>query len=319
MLLAKAGAEVTVIEKQPRAGGRTSAIEGDFIMKSVMFQSHVAMVSANQAYGGGTMVGNVPAEILTRSPHGKESYITAELDLSKVRQARRLSRNFRQRRPDLYGRLTKAMLIGDDGAAPKTETDRAQVQAPPAGKLRVASCQFPVSSDVAHNGAWIRKFMREAQEAGAHLWHTSEVSLSGYAGTDFDSFENYDWQRLREETRAIRPLAQELHLWLVLGSAHYLDADTLRRQPPLGRRQQFICPSFPLDVLCRASRGHDCPAIAPKSAGNAAARLPGRLVGRGLIPQPSAVAGPRRRTFHFWNREHACPSGRSDVTAVTLI
>ena len=28
-MLAKAGAEVTVIEKQPRVGGRTSAIEGD--------------------------------------------------------------------------------------------------------------------------------------------------------------------------------------------------------------------------------------------------------------------------------------------------
>ena len=29
MLLAKAGVEVTVLEKQPRVGGRTSAIEGD--------------------------------------------------------------------------------------------------------------------------------------------------------------------------------------------------------------------------------------------------------------------------------------------------
>ena len=94
----------------------------------------------------------------------------------------------------------------------------------PGDKLRVATCQFPVSGNPAENAKFIREFMHQAAEAGAHLLHTSEASLSGYAGIDFRSFESYEWRALRSETTALRKLAQSLHLWLVLGSAHYLDA-----------------------------------------------------------------------------------------------
>ena len=89
--------------------------------------------------------------------------------------------------------------------------------------LRVASCQFPVSGDVAANAGYIRRYMRRASEAGAHLLHTSEACLSGYAGSDFASFEVYDWTLLRSETGRLRELAKELGVWLVLGSAHFLD------------------------------------------------------------------------------------------------
>ncbi len=93
-------------------------------------------------------------------------------------------------------------------------------------KLRVATCQFPVSGKPAENGEYIRNFMRQAAEGGAHLLHTSEACLSGYAGTDFSSFTNYDWQALRQETQTLRDLARALKLWLVLGSAHFLDDKT---------------------------------------------------------------------------------------------
>lgn len=93
-------------------------------------------------------------------------------------------------------------------------------------KLRVASCQFPVSEDIAKNAAYIRRYMRRAADAGATLLHTSEAALSGYAGTDFASFDGYDWPRLRQETTRLRDLARDLRIWLVLGSAHYLDAKT---------------------------------------------------------------------------------------------
>ncbi|MBJ45094.1 MAG: hypothetical protein CMJ80_17770 [Planctomycetaceae bacterium] len=86
--------------------GRGGSVE-DFIMKSVMFQSHVAMVSTNQAYGAGTMIGE-PTRIIARCPDREEAYITGDINLTNVRNARRLSRNFQQRRPDLYGRLTDA-------------------------------------------------------------------------------------------------------------------------------------------------------------------------------------------------------------------
>ncbi len=92
--------------------------------------------------------------------------------------------------------------------------------------LRVATCQFPVSGNVAENARHIREFMRRAAKAGAHLLHTSEASLSGYAGIDLPSLDGYDWELLRRETSAIRALAKELDLWLVLGSTHYLDTQT---------------------------------------------------------------------------------------------
>jgi predicted amidohydrolase len=43
---------------------------------------------------------------------------------------------------------------------------------------------------------------------------------------DVPSFEGYGWTLLRKETTGLRDLAKELDLWLVLGSAHYLDAQT---------------------------------------------------------------------------------------------
>lgn len=84
--------------------GRKGTVE-DFILKSIMFQSHVAMISTNQAYGGGTMIGDWPARILDRCPVKTEAYISATIDLQAIRKKRASSRNFQQRRPDLYGDL----------------------------------------------------------------------------------------------------------------------------------------------------------------------------------------------------------------------
>lgn len=86
--------------------GRRGAVE-DFIVRSIMFQSHVAMITSNQAYGGGTMIGDGRSQILVQSPARQESYITATINLARVRQMRSTSRNFAQRRPDLYGELVR--------------------------------------------------------------------------------------------------------------------------------------------------------------------------------------------------------------------
>lgn len=93
-------------------------------------------------------------------------------------------------------------------------------------KLRIASCQFPVSSSPEENARWVRHFMHRAAEQGAHLLHTSEASLSGYPGTDLPNFNGYDWGALRQATSSIRTLARELNLWLVLGSSHFLNENT---------------------------------------------------------------------------------------------
>lgn len=142
--------------------------------------------------------------------------------------------------PDLPNMsLSRRAALGLGGAAfaalaarvPAAEETRKANPLPPESprpkdKLRVASCQFPVSGDVTENARQIREFMRRGAKAGAHLLHTSEASLSGYAGVDLRSFAGYDWALLRKETSVLRELAKALNLWLVLGSAHYLDAET---------------------------------------------------------------------------------------------
>ncbi len=90
------------------------------------------------------------------------------------------------------------------------------------GTLKVATCQFAVSESVAQNARAIRQSLQKAKKAGTEIVHFSECALSGYAGADFPSFDDYDWTLLKEETRNIMALAGELGLWVILGSTHPL-------------------------------------------------------------------------------------------------
>ncbi|WP_169977802.1 carbon-nitrogen hydrolase family protein [Tautonia rosea] len=100
-ILSLNGAEILVW-----INGRRGTVE-DFIVKSAMFQNEVAMITTNQAYGAGTMIGQWPAQILAESMEPKESYISATIDLRRIRQARQNSRNLQQRRPDVYETIVK--------------------------------------------------------------------------------------------------------------------------------------------------------------------------------------------------------------------
>jgi len=100
-VLSLKGAEILVW-----INGRGGAVE-DFIVKSAMFRNHVAVITTNQAYGAGTMIADWPVRILARCPDRKESYITGTINLKNIRRARKYSRNFQQRRPDLYGEIVK--------------------------------------------------------------------------------------------------------------------------------------------------------------------------------------------------------------------
>ena len=89
-------------------------------------------------------------------------------------------------------------------------------------KLTVATCQFPISSDVRNNLRYVVRQVRTAKDRGADVAHFPEACLSGYAGTDFASFEGFDWSLLEECTRKVLDLARELSMWVILGSAHRL-------------------------------------------------------------------------------------------------
>jgi predicted amidohydrolase len=86
--------------------------------------------------------------------------------------------------------------------------------------LKVATCQFPVSADIGSNLRYIKRQMGLAQRAGARVVHFPEGSLSGYAGTDFESFADFDWDRLHDATVEVAEHAHRLQVWAVLGSAH---------------------------------------------------------------------------------------------------
>jgi predicted amidohydrolase len=88
--------------------------------------------------------------------------------------------------------------------------------------LRVAACQFPVTADVAANGAYVRRLVARAAARGAHLVQFPEAALSGYGGFHFPSFASYDWDLLRRETRRVQEAARSAGVFVLLGSAHFL-------------------------------------------------------------------------------------------------
>lgn len=89
-------------------------------------------------------------------------------------------------------------------------------------KLRIATSQFSVSSNIELNRDNIIKQTKEAKEKGCDVIHFPEGSLSGYAGVDFDSFENYKWDLLKQCSQQILTLAEELGIWIIMGSSHSL-------------------------------------------------------------------------------------------------
>lgn len=94
-----------------------------------------------------------------------------------------------------------------------------------ANKLRVATCQFPLCSDLEENSRWIQKQMCVAKINRCDIVHFPEGALSGYANADFSGFENYNWELLWQETDSIMAFARDLKLWVVLGSAHKLSGN----------------------------------------------------------------------------------------------
>ena len=72
-----------------------------------------------------------------------------------------------------------AITRSTHGATPTNAnaTDLAGPSSRPPGKLRVATCQFPVSADVLANAKHMQHFMQLAAERGAH--HADEAGSAG--------------------------------------------------------------------------------------------------------------------------------------------
>jgi deaminated glutathione amidase len=93
---------------------------------------------------------------------------------------------------------------------------------PGSGKIRIASCQFPVSADLKSNYKFITDQMAEAKLKKADVVHFSECALSGYPGVDMQSLNDFNWSELHRMTDSVISLADKLNLWVILGSLHKL-------------------------------------------------------------------------------------------------
>lgn len=91
-------------------------------------------------------------------------------------------------------------------------------------KLTVATCQFPISSDISKNLEYIASQIQTAKDRGADVAHFPECGLSGYAGVDLDSHENFDWSLLEACAQNVLNLIRDNRIWAILGSAHRLTA-----------------------------------------------------------------------------------------------
>lgn len=100
-----------------------------------------------------------------------------------------------------------------------------QEQGTETSPVQMASCQFPVSDQISVNAGWIVRQMAEAAGSGARVVHFPECALSGYPGVDMVSMEGFDWSALRFWTDSIMVLANQLDLWVILGSIHHLGED----------------------------------------------------------------------------------------------
>lgn len=90
------------------------------------------------------------------------------------------------------------------------------------GKIRVASCQFPVSADIMENLRWIEQQMTQAKLRKADVVHFPECALSGYPGTDMKTLEGFNWELLHKATDSVLDLARTYKTWVILGSIHPL-------------------------------------------------------------------------------------------------
>lgn len=89
-------------------------------------------------------------------------------------------------------------------------------------QIRIATCQFPISSDIRENLRWIEEQITYSKLRKAHIIHFPECALSGYPGVDMHTMDDFDWDLLRQATDSVLALAKTHKRWIILGSIHPL-------------------------------------------------------------------------------------------------
>jgi len=94
--------------------------------------------------------------------------------------------------------------------------------------LKIATCQFEVSSNINSNYQNIKKYIVEAGNAQADVIHFSECALSGYLGHHNPklTIEKLDSKHLESIIEEICHLAKKYSIWIILGVSHVTAKDT---------------------------------------------------------------------------------------------
>jgi predicted amidohydrolase len=90
------------------------------------------------------------------------------------------------------------------------------------GRIKIASCQFPVSADIRINYSYIESQIIEAKLKKADVIHFPECALSGYPGSDMETLDNFNWNLLHQMTDSVISTAKKLKIWVIMGSLHRL-------------------------------------------------------------------------------------------------
>ena len=90
-------------------------------------------------------------------------------------------------------------------------------------KVRIATCQHPVSGNLEKDCDAILRLMERASNEGAHLAHFCECGLGGYAGVDIPNLDAYNWDKDLRCKQVLCEKARSLRLWLAFGGNHYLN------------------------------------------------------------------------------------------------
>ncbi|MEM7021432.1 MAG: carbon-nitrogen hydrolase family protein [Pseudomonadota bacterium] len=103
------------------------------------------------------------------------------------------------------------------------DTPPSASDAPP--RLKIATCQTPVSHDVGRNLDDILQLIEQAATAGADVAHFPECAVSGYGPAAWPDWQGFDWCFLQDAIGQVTAAARRAEIWVVAGSVHRVDSE----------------------------------------------------------------------------------------------
>lgn len=85
-------------------------------------------------------------------------------------------------------------------------------------RLTVATCQTPVTHDIAGNLAGVLDLIGQARAAGADVAHFPECALSGYGPAAWPDWDGFAWGAVEDAIAAVRAQARAHGVWVVIGT-----------------------------------------------------------------------------------------------------